>query len=283
MGVVARGGLILLLLTSVASSSSEVVVPVTYVGPQNATEVISELELSGQAGRPLTVHVEGIVGTGKSTMLKAFDNHHGTAAAVDVLPEPVDQWTNLNGTDVLDLIFTDPQRWGATQEFLTFNSMMNEHLRKFGHVKAMERSIHSARLSFVETLHREGKMSDPEYAILDDWYRFLTNQELPRHPSGFDTDADLIVYLQISPEAAYERINGRGRPEEATVKMSYLRHLQQTHDDWLLHGKSGYPVPAKRVLAMSTEHSLEEMMKIYHLLTKKIVSSVPKSAEVACT
>ena len=115
MGVVARGGLILLLLTSVASSSSEVVVPVTYVGPQNATEVISELELSGQAGRPLTVHVEGIVGTGKSTMLKAFDNHHGTAAAVDVLPEPVDQWTNLNGTDVLDLIFTDPQRWGATQ------------------------------------------------------------------------------------------------------------------------------------------------------------------------
>ena len=80
----------------------------------------------------------------------------------------------------------------CTQEFLTFNSMMNEHLRKFGHVKAMERSIHSARLSFVETLHREGKMSDPEYAILDDWYRFLTNQELPRHPSGFDTDADLI-------------------------------------------------------------------------------------------
>ena len=75
---------------------------------------------------------------------------------------------------------------------LTFNSMMNEHLRKFGHVKAMERSIHSARLSFVETLHREGKMSDPEYAILDDWYRFLTNQELPKHPSGFDTDADLI-------------------------------------------------------------------------------------------
>ena len=70
--------------------------------------------------------------------------------------------------------------------------MMNEHLRKFGHVKAMERSIHSARLSFVETLHREGKMSDPEYAILDDWYRFLTNQELPKHPSGFDTDADLI-------------------------------------------------------------------------------------------
>merc|ERR1719423_368507 len=107
---VARGGLILLLLTSavVSSSSSEVIVPVTYVGPQNATEVISELELSGQAGRPLTVHVEGIVGTGKSTMLKAFENE----TSVDVLPEPVEQWTNLNGTDVLDLIFTDPHRWG---------------------------------------------------------------------------------------------------------------------------------------------------------------------------
>lgn len=69
--------------------------------------------------------------------------------------------------------------------------MMNEHLRKFGLVKAMERSIHSARLCFVETLHREGKMSNPEYAILDYWYKFLTNKEV-KYPSGFDTDADLI-------------------------------------------------------------------------------------------
>jgi len=256
-------------------------VPVTYISPHNASQVISSLEFPeiGRADRtrPFTIHVEGIVGTGKSTMLQAFENYPG----MDILPEPVDEWTNLNGTDVLNLIFTNPHRWGATQESLTFNSMMNEHLRKMGLVKAMERSVHSARHCFVETLHREGKMSDPEYAILDYWYKFLTNKE-QKYPSGFDTDADLIIYLQISPEVAYQRINGRGRPEEATVKMSYLRHLQETHNDWLLNGKSGYPIPAKRVIVMSTEHALEDMMKVYHRLAEKIFASFPQSMKATC-
>lgn len=33
----------------------------------------------------------------------------------DVLPEPVDKWTNLNGTDLLQLIYDDPKRWGMAQ------------------------------------------------------------------------------------------------------------------------------------------------------------------------
>ncbi len=26
-------------------------------------------------------------------------------------PEPVDKWTNLNGTDILGLMYNDPERW----------------------------------------------------------------------------------------------------------------------------------------------------------------------------
>merc|ERR1712121_458263 len=115
----------------------------------------------------------------------------------------------------------------------------------------------------------------------DYWYKFLTNKEV-KYPSGFDTDADLIVYLQISPEAAYERMNGRGRPEETTVQTSYLQHLHKTHDDWLLKGKSGYPIPAKRIIVLSTEHPLEDMMKIYHQLAEKIWSSFPQNMKATC-
>ena len=74
------------------------------------------------------------------------------------------------------------------------NSFMKEHLRRFGLVKAMERSIHSARVCFGETLRKEGKMSVPEYAILDYWYKFLTNKE-PKYPTGFDTSSDLICKI----------------------------------------------------------------------------------------
>ncbi len=29
----------------------------------------------------------------------------------DLLNEPLDKWTNLNGTDMLGLVFKDPKRW----------------------------------------------------------------------------------------------------------------------------------------------------------------------------
>ena len=34
---------------------------------------------------------------------------------MDILPEPVDKWTNLDGNDLLGLIYTNPERWGLAQ------------------------------------------------------------------------------------------------------------------------------------------------------------------------
>ena len=50
---------------------------------------------------------------------------------MDVLPEPVDKWTNLNGTDLLDLLFKDPKRWALAQESYVQLTMLEEHLVRF--------------------------------------------------------------------------------------------------------------------------------------------------------
>ena len=34
---------------------------------------------------------------------------------MDILPEPLYKWTNLDGNDLLKLIYTNPKRWGLTQ------------------------------------------------------------------------------------------------------------------------------------------------------------------------
>ncbi len=46
---------------------------------------------------PFTVLVEGNVGSGKSTLLKVFEGR----SDVKVVPEPVDRWQSVNGTDLL--------------------------------------------------------------------------------------------------------------------------------------------------------------------------------------
>ena len=45
-----------------------------------------------------------------------------------MIPEPVDKWTNLNGTDLLDLLFKDPKRWALAQESYVQLTMLEEHL-----------------------------------------------------------------------------------------------------------------------------------------------------------
>ena len=55
---------------------------------------------------PFTVSVEGNIGAGKSTMLKFFEQF----TDVETVPEPVAQWRDLRGHNLLRNKFEDPQR-----------------------------------------------------------------------------------------------------------------------------------------------------------------------------
>ena len=37
---------------------------------------------------------------------------------MDILPEPVSKWQNLNGTDMLGLVYRYPERWATAQVYL---------------------------------------------------------------------------------------------------------------------------------------------------------------------
>ena len=173
---------------------------------------------------------------------------------MDILPEPVSKWQNLNGTDLLDLVYRYPERWATTQESYVQLTMLEEHVRNEAVFKAMERSIHSARHVFNEYFYQNRQTKFVEYALLDSWYRFLNNEDL----TGFNLEADMIcknlfiflfsfnltfnlgisVYLQTDPETAYQRAVSRGRPEEATLQKEFLYGIHRLHEDWLIHGNT---------------------------------------------
>lgn len=56
--------------------------------------------------RPFTVVVEGNIGSGKTTFLNHFDKF----AKVDVKTEPVEKWRDVNGHNLLQLMYEDPSR-----------------------------------------------------------------------------------------------------------------------------------------------------------------------------
>ena len=66
-------------------------------------------EVTSGAGnkRPFTIAVEGNIGAGKSTFLE----HFSKVTAVEVFPEPVAKWQNMGGQNLLELQYSDPERW----------------------------------------------------------------------------------------------------------------------------------------------------------------------------
>jgi len=203
--------------------------------------------------KPFVVSVEGNIGSGKSSMLKCFENMSETVTTV---PEPVDEWCDLNGHNLLHKLYEDPGRWSFQfQSYiqLTRLRLLKSPTNKGSSVKLLERSIQNNRFCFLELAKRQGSLSNPELSVLYSWYDFLDQK--------MGLDLDLIVYLRSDPSISYERMKNRNRDEESEVPLEFITSLHNVYEDWLIEQKFGdIDVP---VLVMDANKSKEELLEIY--------------------
>ncbi|KAM4600104.1 thymidine kinase 2, mitochondrial [Fundulus diaphanus] len=212
------------------------------------------------ANRKPVVCVEGNIASGKTTCLEYFSK----TANIEVLTEPISKWRDVRGHNPLALMYQDPQRWGITLQTYVQLTMLDRHLAATAApVTMMERSIFSAKYIFVENLFRSGKMPEVDYAVLSEWFDWITtNISLP---------VDLIVYLQTSPHTCHERLKQRCREEEKVIPLEYLESIHQLYEDWLIKGSSS-PVPAP-VLVIPADHDLQGMLNKYEEHREKILTA----------
>jgi deoxynucleoside kinase len=204
--------------------------------------------------KPFTILVEGNVGAGKSTFLKYFENRTG----IILVPEPVEKWQNISGTDLLAKLYQDGRRWsGAFQLYSTLTRIQDsinsykaaeetalgeklpQRQQRQRPIRIMERSIYSGRYCFLESLR--GDLTAAEFAVIDKWFNMAT-AKLAKY-----IKPDLIVHLRSDVSTLVERIRHRGRQEEAVMDENFLIATQQNHDDWLFYQNTTFPVPAKVV------------------------------------
>jgi len=199
--------------------------------------------------KSFVVSVEGNIGSGKSSMLKYFENDQVTA-----VPEPVDEWQDLNGHNLLHKLYEDPNRWSFQfQSYIQLTRLRCLRSPTDRRVKLLERSIQNNRFCFLELAKREKSLSSPELNVLYSWYDFLDDK--------MGLDLDLIVYLRTDPEVSHERMRKRGRDEESSVPLEFLTNLHQVYEDWLIDQKFGPPeVP---VMVMDANQSKEEIFQKY--------------------
>lgn len=197
-----------------------------------------------------TIAVEGNIGSGKTTLLKYFSQFPNTMT----IQEPVERWRNVNGYNLLDLMYQEPTRWSLTFQTYVQLTMLENHKKLSNrNIKLMERSIYSAKYCFVENLYQSGLMPKVEYLVLSEWFNWLISNE--------DLKIDLIVYLRTKPETVYKRIQERCRKEEKGITIDYLKSLHDLHEKWLIL-KSDFKVPAP-VLVLDANCELKSMHNIF--------------------
>ncbi|XP_031639136.1 deoxynucleoside kinase-like, partial [Contarinia nasturtii] len=114
--------------------------------------------------RPFTVLIEGNIGVGKSTFLQYFKQYE----TVEVIPEPVDAWQNLNGSNMLDLVYKNTEKWAFPFQSYTMLLMLENHLKPTEKaIKIMERSLFSAKHCFIEVLTQCEQIKNEERSILN--------------------------------------------------------------------------------------------------------------------
>ena len=165
--------------------------------------------------------LEGNIGAGKTTIMKIIGKHF---KSVEFVEEPVSQWQNLGGMNLLDAFYSNPQRWGFSFEFYSMLSKIKALLNAANSDKpviVIERSILSNKV-FMDLSHELGKLEEMEYRMLMNTYEFYLQHVYPQL-SG-------IIYLDTPVDECIRRITKRSRGEECTIEKSYLQSIKEKMD-----------------------------------------------------
>lgn len=194
------------------------------------------------------IAIEGNIGAGKTTLLNYFKHLDNTE--ILTFREPLEQWTDVHGANLLDLMYKDTASWIFPFQSFAMLSMFQIHTQKITErIKITERSVFSSRYCFTEMHLRMTTMNSTQYEILKQWFDFVF--------SHIEIKVDLIIYLRTTPNISLERIRQRNRLEEQDINIEYLELLHECHDDWLIHNK--FPSPAE-VITLDGNQTPTEIM-----------------------
>ena len=166
--------------------------------------------------------IEGNIGAGKTTILNIIGKNFDDVTFVE---EPVSQWQNLGGENLLEKFYQDPERWGFTFEFYSMLSKIKCLMKAADSEKniiIIERSILSNKV-FMELSNDLGKLDKMEYAMLMNTYNFYLEHVYPQLAG--------IIYLDTPVEECIKRITKRNRGEECSIEKSYLNALKIKMDE----------------------------------------------------
>jgi deoxyadenosine/deoxycytidine kinase len=159
--------------------------------------------------------VSGNIGAGKTTLTVLLSRYFGFEAIFE---------DNEQNPYLMDF-YGDMQRWSFHLQVSFLQSRLSRllQIRQQQMNVIQDRTIYEDAQIFAPNLHAMGLLSTRDYET----YRelFQTVAELIEPP-------DLIIYLRASIPTLVEQIQSRGRNYEDSIRLDYLKRLNERYEEW---------------------------------------------------
>ena len=164
----------------------------------------------------IQVAIAGNIGSGKTTLTRMLSKHYNWEAHF----EDVDENPYLND------FYNDMQRWSFNLQVYFLNSRFTQvmNIRKNKSTVIQDRTIYEDAYIFAPNLHAMGLMTTRDFENYFSLFSLLDN---------FVAPPDLLIYLRSSVPNLVRQIQQRGREYEESIRLDYLRRLNERYEAWI--------------------------------------------------
>ncbi|MES2779682.1 MAG: deoxynucleoside kinase [Bacteroidota bacterium] len=165
--------------------------------------------------------IAGNIGSGKTTLTTLLARHYKY--------EP--HYEDVEDNPYISDFYEDMQRWAFNLQIYFLNSRYNSlvQMQKGKKSIVQDRTIYEDAHIFAPNLHSMGLLSTRDFETYQKMFDSLSSTVKP---------PDLLVYLRASIPTLVNQIQKRGREYEDSIRLDYLRRLNERYEAWISTYKS---------------------------------------------
>ncbi|WP_367327862.1 deoxynucleoside kinase [Lentimicrobium sp.] len=162
------------------------------------------------------IAIAGNIGSGKTTLCGLLAKHFGWQA----------HFEDVETNPYLPSFYEDMQRWSFNLQVYFLNSRFRQiiEIRNSGKTVVQDRTIYEDAYIFAPNLHSMNLMTTRDFQNYSSLFELM---------STFVKPPDLLIYLKASVPTLVSHIQKRGRDYENSIRLDYLKSLNDRYEAWI--------------------------------------------------